>query len=96
MQRSTLHLLDAQTRVNLAYSASHPPDAPNLVFYMDSFKVSVNTCASATMSGNKDLFEDLILKDLGGCKGLGGELAIAGIGTLTIKMDNDNSRTHFI
>ena len=61
---------------------------------MDSFKVGINTCASATMSGNDDLFKDLILKDMGGCKGVWGELAIAGIGMLTTKMDNDNGRTH--
>ena len=48
------------------------------------------------MSGNKDLFEDLVLKDLGGCKGVGGELAISGIGTSSIKMDDDNGRTHLI
>ena len=59
-------------RVKLAYSASHTPDAPDLAFDMDSFKVGIDTCASATMSGNKDLFKDLVLKGLGGCKGVGG------------------------
>ena len=48
------------------------------------------------MSSNKDLFEDLILKDLHGCKGVGGELAIADIGMLTIKLDNNNGRIHLI
>ena len=45
---------------------------------------------------NKDLFKDLILMDLGGCKGLGGELAIASIGMLTIKMDGNDGRSHLI
>ena len=94
MQQSVLHPLNAQSRVKMVYSASHTPDATDLAFDMDSFKVGVN--ASTTMSGNKDLFEDLVLKDLGGCKGVGGELAIASIGTSTIKMNDDIGRTHLV
>ena len=96
MQQSTLYPLNAQLREKLAYSVSHTPDAPDLAFDKVSFKVGIDTCASATMSHNKDLFEDLILEDLGGCQGVGGALAIAGTGTLTIKMDNSNCRTHLI
>ena len=48
------------------------------------------------MFGNKDLYEDLVLKDLGEFKRVQGRLAIDGIGTLVIKMDNDNNRTHQI
>ena len=50
MQRSILHPLDAQSRLKLAYSASHTPDAPDVAFSMESFKVGIDTCASATMS----------------------------------------------
>ena len=75
--------------VKMAYSASHTPDATELTF-------DVKTYTSTTMFSNKDLFEDLVLKDLGGCKRVGGELTIAGIGTLTIKMDYGNGRTHLV
>ena len=68
MQQSTLYPLNAQLREKLAYSVSHTPDAPDLAFDKVSFKVGIDTCASATMSHNKDLFEDLIIEDLGGCQ----------------------------
>ena len=60
------------------------------------FIQGVDTCASVTMSGNKDLFEDLVLKNLGEYKEVDGGLAIASIGTLAIKIDNNESRTHLI
>ena len=65
MQRSSVYPLDAQSRVKMAYSASHILDARDIAFNMDSFKVGINNCASTTMSQNKDLFKDIVLKDLG-------------------------------
>ena len=40
-------------------------DNRDIAFDTDSFKVVVNACTSTTMSRNKFLFEDLVLKDLG-------------------------------
>ena len=79
----------------MAYSASHTPDTRDITFDTDSFKVGIDTCTSATMFGNKDLFEDLVFKDLGEFNE-GGELNIADIETLAIKMENDNGQTHLV
>ena len=48
------------------------------------------------MSGNKDFFEDLVIKDLEKFKELGDMLAMASIRTLAIKMGNDNGRNHLV
>ena len=65
----------------------------DVAFDTDSSNVGVDTCASDTMSGDKDLFEDHFLKDLGECKGVGGGLVTSCMGMLGTRMDYDNGRT---
>ena len=67
-----------------------------IAFDTDSIKIGVDTCALATMSGNLEKSSDLILQNLGKCKGVGGKLVIADIGTFHFKLDDDNGWTHII
>ena len=82
-----------------AWNADHaPPPTTKLAFDTDSITIGVDTHVSATMSGRKDLFEDLTLADfLDICHGFGGaSLCVGGIGTFTFQMQDDEGATHTI
>ena len=72
-----LHTFAFTFQVMIHYSATSVLDSMDIFFDTDSFKIGVEICASATMLRNKDLFEDLIQKDLGESSRVGGGLAIA-------------------
>ena len=57
-----IHTFAILSKAATTYSACTILEYTEVTFNTNSFKVGVNTCASATMSGNKDLFEDLVLK----------------------------------
>ena len=73
-----------------AFAANIHPEYMEVTFDTDSIKIGVDTCALATMSGNLEKSSDLILQNLGKCKGVGGKLVIADIGTFHFKLDDDN------
>ena len=50
-------------KIAITYTASPTLEYMDVTFNTGLLKIGVDMFASDTMSGNKDLFEDLILKD---------------------------------
>ena len=79
------------------HSNIHATSSTSVLFDTDSIEIGVDTHASATMSGIKDCFENLILSDeLGECSGISSGLKISGVGTFVFKLEDDTGQPHII
>ena len=69
-------------------------------FDTDSVKMAIDNCATRSISPNPHHFEDLSLKYVGRCRGLGDKIgsgpSIAGVGTLVFTIQDDSGQWHVI
>ena len=85
-----LHPFNFLSTVTTTYSASHALEYMVVVFDTDSFMVGVHYV------WKQGPIWRLCPQRFGKMQKSGGVLAIAGIGTLALKMDDNNSRTHLM
>ena len=98
----TTSLAKSRTKRNfastyLAFAGSIAAKLPNaLRFDTDSFRLGIDTFASACMSPTKSHFTDYVSESGTECKGIASGLSIVGRGTLNFRIDDDDGRTHEI
>ena len=80
-----------------AFAGSIAAKLPSSVrFDTDSFRLGIDSFASACMSSNKDHFTSYEEESGQDFKGIARGLRIAGRGTLSFRIDDDEGRTHKI
>ncbi len=92
---SHLHcIFGAPLRLTSFMSSKGNPD--QVRFDSDSFLVCVDNHASYCMANSPQLFENLVLSEVGKVDGINDRLEIVGKGTFKFKLADDDGRTHII
>jgi hypothetical protein len=76
------------------YIAAKPPNP--VCFDTDSFRLGIDSFASACMSPNKEHFTTYEQESRTECKGIASGLSIVGRGMFCYRIDDDQGRTHEI